>query len=207
MNYKLIDRGKRHQPTGEDWTQWKEQIAKECYHQCVYCSIHEQPWGGIDHYQIDHYRPKSIPEFEKYIYDILNLFYACPVCNRFKSNDWPEEPNDNLSSPSYPDPSLVDYSTIFEIDGETFKLKGKNVAASYVIERLFLNRPQLIYERREAYLVLRESQLTKSLLGMATQLNDMELMSRLLLVIDKLLDHKNSRNKIRPYKLSEIRKS
>ncbi len=206
MNYKLIDRSARTQPDGDDWTKWKEQIAKDCHHQCVYCSIHEHPWGGIDHYQIDHYRPKSIPEFKKYILDILNLFYACPVCNRFKSDDWPEEPKADLSTPSYPDPSIINYSVIFEIDGTNYKLKGRNVAASYMIDRLFLNRPQLIYERREASLIQKESQLRKSLLEMVRKVNDIELTNRLLLVVDKLLEHKNNRHQIRPYKLSEIRK-
>ena len=95
MSWKLIIKDKNNQPAGKDYTLWKEQIAEECFHQCVYCSIHENPWGGVDHYHIDHYRPKSIPAFVKFELDILNLFYACPVCNRFKSDDWPAEPNES----------------------------------------------------------------------------------------------------------------
>ncbi len=206
MKWKLIQKDSKNQPAGDDYTKWKEQIAAECYNQCVYCAIHESPWGGIDHYHIDHYRPKSIVEFEIYALDICNLFYACPVCNRFKSDDWPADPDDALNIPCYPDPSKIDYSTIFEIDNSDFKVKGKNVAANYIIERLFLNRPQLIYERRESKLNYDEIIFRKSLLELANKIGDPEITNRLLIIIDRIVDLLQARKNIRPYKLSEIRK-
>ncbi len=206
MNWKKIIKDKAKQPKGNDYTMWKEQIAEECYKRCVYCSIHEGPWGGIDHYHIDHYRPKSKPEFKKYELDICNLFYACPICNRFKSDDWPNEPRDKLDTASYPDPSETDYASILYIDEETFKLKGTNVAANYIIERLYLNRPQLIYERRENHLRLKELALRKEVLMLSDKLNDETIKQRMLKAIDRLLDLLHQRNNISPYKLSEIRK-
>lgn len=206
MNWKLVLKDSKNQPAGNDYTKWKEQIATECCNQCVYCAIHESPWGGIDHYHIDHYRPKSIPKFKKYELDICNLFYACPVCNRFKSNDWPAEPDMTLSIPCYPDPSKVDYSTIFNINNTDFNVHGENVAAIYVIERLYLNRPQLIYERRESKLNLDETFFRKSVFEMIRGIDDPNLIKRVLNVIDKILDLIQSRKNIRPYTLSEIRK-
>lgn len=206
MNWRLVLKDSKNQPVGDDYTKWKEQIAAECYHQCVYCAIHEKPWGGIDHYHIDHYRPKSIPEFKKYELDICNLFYACPICNRFKSDDWPAEPDSILSIPCYPDQSKVDYSTIFDMNDTDFNLKGKNVAANYTIERLYLNRPQLIYERRENKLNLDEKLLRKSVLEMIRKIEDPQLIKRVLNIIDKILDLIEASNKIRPYTLAEIRK-
>lgn len=157
MIYQLIHKDSKNQPTGV-YTDpgWKEQIAKECNYQCVYCSIHETHWGGIDHYHIDHFRPKSLGRFADLENDICNLFYSCPVCNRFKSDDWPSDPD--LNVPSYPDPSVTDYSTLFDSDTENYTLAGKCVSAIYIIHRLYLNRPQLVYERRESF--LREKELT-----------------------------------------------
>lgn len=206
MTWKLIVKDKAKQPSGNDYTLWKEQIAEECYNQCVYCAIHEAPWGGIDHYHIDHYRPKSIEEFKKLELDICNLFYACPICNRFKSNDWPGEPIEDLSSASYPDPSKVDYSTIFITENSTYKLAGKNIAANYITERLFLNRPQLIYERRESYLRQEEKQLRKTVLNLSDQLDEIEVTKKVLSTINNLIELLQDRNTIRPYKLSDIRK-
>ncbi len=205
MNWKLIIKDKKNQPEGNDYTKWKEQIAAECYHQCVYYSIHESPWGGIDHYHIDHYRPKSKEEFKKLVLDICNLFYACPVCNRFKRDDWPAEPDEKLNFPCYPDPSKVDYSKIFELK-KGFKIEGLNIAANYVIERLYLNRPQLIYERRENKLNIEEKQIRKSLKELLTQVDDKDLMKKTLEILDKILNLMQLRKEIRPYKLTEIRK-
>jgi hypothetical protein len=206
MYWKRIIKDKAKQPKGNDYTKWKEQIAEECYKRCVYCSIHEAPWGGIDHYHIDHYRPKSKPEFKEYELDICNLFYACPICNRFKSDDWPNEPNDELNRASYPDPSQIDYASIFYLDTTNFKLKGTNVAANYVIERLYLNRPQLIYERREDFLRLKDRTLRNEVLKLSNELNDENITQHTLIVVNRLLDLLHHRNNISPYKISEIRK-
>jgi 5-methylcytosine-specific restriction endonuclease McrA len=103
MNWKLITKDAKNQPVSGVYSDWKELVAQECFYQCVYCAIHEAQFGGIDHYHIDHYRPKSIAEFKHLENNIGNLFYACPICNRFKSNDWPGEPD--LNTPTYPDPS------------------------------------------------------------------------------------------------------
>ena len=78
MNWKQIDNSKRIQHKGL-YSNWKQQISEECYNQCVYCSIHENPWGGIDHYHIDHFRPQS--KFKALKNTITNLYYACPICN------------------------------------------------------------------------------------------------------------------------------
>ncbi len=207
MVWIIFHKDSKNQPLGNDYTKWKEQIAEECYHQCVYCAIHENPWGGIDHYHIDHYRPKSMPEFKKYELDICNLFYACPICNRFKGDDWPAEPNIDLNISCYPDPSKIDYSTIFEVNNSDYKVIGKNIAANYIIERLFLNRPQLIYERRECKISFEVLLLRKSILELLSKNSDPNFANQILLVIDKIIDLLQARKNIRPYKLSEIRRN
>lgn len=207
MNWKLIIKDKNNQPEGV-YSEWKEQIAEECFNQCIYCSIHEAQFGGIDHYHIEHYKPKSIDRFKALENDILNLFYACPICNRFKSNDWPNDADD-LNIICYPDPSEYDYSELFDLDVKTYKLIGKYKSTRYMTERLFLNRSQLLYERREAVLREKESELfkrIKELRGTEEVKSDLELITMILDATINLQTTLSKRNDIRPYKLAEIRK-
>ena len=204
MNYRLILKSSKTQPTSGSYSEWKEQIAEECFYQCVYCSIHENHWGGIDHFHIDHFRPKSFPEFKHLVNDICNLFYSCPICNRFKKDDFPANPD--LRVPSYPDPSVTDYSTIFNQNDSTFEIVGNNPAACYIIHRLYLNRPQLIYERRESILKEKETHLTQEIAHLASVTNDKVLMSKALNLVSRVRTHLAKRERIRPYKLVEIRR-
>lgn len=208
MNWKLIPKDPSSQPASGEYGDWKEIIAAQCFYQCVYCSIHEAQFGGIDHYHIDHFRPKSIADFKHLENDICNLFYACPICNRFKSNDWPGEPN--LDNATYPDPCKTDYSNLF--DFANYKIKGKFIAANYIIERLFLNRSQLIMERRETTLRTKANDLINEILSLMEQVGNTEIkfafevLKEIDSVKNNLLGLEEHRRKIRPYVLSEIRK-
>jgi hypothetical protein len=128
----------------------KELVRRECSFHCVYCAIHENSLGGIQGFHVEHYRPrKEFPSLEN---KQANLFYACPICNRFKSKDWPAEPQKNFGNASYPDPSKVDYSIIFQVNEKNGYIQGLYVAAKYMVEKLYFNRPQLILERRRYFL-------------------------------------------------------
>lgn len=207
MTWYLITKDATKQPSEGIYSDWKQQIAEECFFQCVYCAIHESQFGGTVNYHIDHFRPFS--KFNDLKNDITNLFYCCPICNRFKSNDWPGEPD--LNSVSYPNPCCTDYNDLFKID-KTYNLKGLYVSANYIIQRLFLNRAQLIFERRENMLRSRCNVLIseiKSLIeGLAN--TDLQLAFEILSNIDgiknNLLGLEDYRKKIRPYKATDIRK-
>lgn len=208
MNWKIIDRVSRIQPNSGCYSDWKEQIASDCYHQCVYCSIHEGQFGGINNFHIDHFRPKSKKKFKHLENDINNLFYSCPICNRFKSNDWPNEPD--LNSICYPDPSFTDYSEIFQINSES-KIQGKFVASDYIAIRLYLNRPQLIFERRESKdtkkaseLIYQISALIDNQQEMISALDAYKTLNQIQTKIRELVD---KRKFIRPYELKDIRKN
>ncbi len=214
MQWKKIDKASRVQNKGE-YNDWKQQISDECYHHCVYCSIHENPWGGIDHYHIDHFRPKS--KFVKLINDITNLYYACPVCNRFKSDDWPNDSND-LNVVCYPDPSDYDYSDLYEIDIKNYTLTGKYISSKYLINKLYLNRPQLVYERREFFLKIRAQTAINSLRESLNSLMTVkesapdpgDYNALIMKAVDSILEitsFLHSRGNVIPYKLLEIRKS
>jgi hypothetical protein len=128
----------------------KEFLRKEGGFRCVYCAVHENALGGVQAFHVEHYRPKS--RFSSLEHSLANLFYACPVCNRFKSNDWPAEPLATFGNCSYPDPSQVDYSCLFQVDCKSGSVTGTHVASKYVVERLYFNRPHLILERKHFFL-------------------------------------------------------
>jgi hypothetical protein len=205
MNWRQIENATRVQPSHGDYTDWKQQIADDCFRQCVYCAINEGPWGGIDHYHIDHFRPKSIEEFKALLNIITNLYYSCPICNRFKQDDWPNEPDD-LNKMCYPDPSEHNYSDLFSMDENNYTITGLYVASRYLVNRLYLNRPQLVYERREFSLKNKAEssmQATKDLIQKST---DLEIIKKASLLLIAMHNHLLQRDKIRPYKLVEIRK-
>lgn len=207
MNWKLIDKKKENQPTKGTYSDWKSLIAEECFYQCVYCSIHEAQFGGIDHFQIDHFKPqKKFPHLKD---DILNLFYVCPICNRFKSDDWPGEPD--LNSISYIEPSKHNYSQIFQLK-ENFEIEGKYIAANYMIHRIYLNRAQLILERREFRLRKREIELRSTLNYLIEKVEKLDIntafeaLKKLRVAYDNLLTLEQRKRTISPYKLVDIRK-
>lgn len=133
-------------PLSGTYSDWKPNLSVEGYHQCVYCFIGEPHFGGIRNFHVEHFRPKK--KFEELTNDYKNLFYACSICNTFKSEDWPNEPNNTYDIAFYPDPSLVDYGEIFQINSDTFYVEGKNFTAKYLVNKLFLNRRQLVVYRK-----------------------------------------------------------
>jgi hypothetical protein len=138
----------RRQPRRGTWHQWKQAIANHCDGRCVYCAIPEGRFGGIRNFHIEHFRPKV--KFPKLENDIRNLYLACAICNVLKCDDWPAEPAGDHSRASYPDPFLIDYNALFVVSSATHEVASPTVAGKYLVERILLNRAQLILERRLA---------------------------------------------------------
>ncbi len=149
MKWKRIPKEKTQQPIKGKYSDWKPILAEEGFHQCVYCAISEAQFGGSRNFHVEHYKPKARPEYKHLINDIRNLFYACAICNTFKGADWPSDPDAEFSKPAYPDPSSICYEELF-LREDCGVINGKYTAAKYMIEKLYLNRPQLILERRLA---------------------------------------------------------
>jgi hypothetical protein len=112
----------------------------------VYCGIPEARFGGIRNFHVEHFRPKI--RFPKLENNIGNLYLACAICNVLKSDDWPCEPAANHSRASYPDPSRADFNALFVVSSQTYEVNSATVAGRYLVERVVLNRAQLILERR-----------------------------------------------------------
>lgn len=157
MKWPVLVGKTRVQPGEGGYEDWKASIATDCEGRCVYCSIREAENGGIDNFHIDHFRPKS--RFATLRDIIGNLFLSCAVCNRFKSNDWPAEPLADQSHAGYVDPGLADYNQVLTVSDTDFRLSSGQVAGRYMIERLYLNRPQLIRYWRARFLAKRIGEL------------------------------------------------
>lgn len=154
MRWRQIDKLNVVAPTTGDYRSWKPRLAKEAELQCVYCCIHENRFGGIRNFHVEHYRPKS--RWPNLTNDYANLFYACGICNIFKSDDWPcDLDHGDLTQAGYPDPSAVNYGDFLHIDEATGTVYSDTVTGRYVIERLHLNRGQMVGLRSMSFLLER----------------------------------------------------
>lgn len=151
----------RVQPASGSYGDWKEQIARDCHHQCVYCTIHETEFGGVANFQIDHYRPRS--RFTDLTDRIINLFYSCGICNRFKSDYWGDEPDVAGTVAAIPDPATHDHGIHFRVLQGQWLVEGTTVSGIFTVERLYLNRPQLITQRRRRAITANMSSLSTAL--------------------------------------------
>ncbi len=157
MRWRLVDKSGATIPTSGTYSQWKPQLAIEAGSQCVYCCIPESKFGGLRNFHVEHYRPKSI--FPTLTNDYGNLFFACGVCNIFKSDDWPSEHQvGRYDVPAYPDPSKVNYSDFLSVNPRTGMAFSTSFAGNYIIQRLHLNRPQMVGLRAMSALFARMDQ-------------------------------------------------
>lgn len=78
---------------------YKPQLREDFRMRCGYCDGPDVYVGGLGGSHIDHFAPRSkFPSLEN---SYGNLVYACPFCNRAKSDTWvgedPTVPNDGNS--------------------------------------------------------------------------------------------------------------
>lgn len=137
---KLVRR--QNPPVYTDYPKYKPILRQEFNYRCIYCDIHENEHGGPRHFGVEHFRPKSIPRFSHLICVYANLFYACNICNSFKSNQWPSD-NPLTDGKGFLDPCEYDYDEHFLLN-ETNHLVGLTAVGAYMIEILHLNRAQLV---------------------------------------------------------------
>lgn len=111
---------------------------------CGYCGVHETSVGG--ELEVDHFHPQAAGGSD----DIENLVYACTACNRFKG-DYAPAPN-APESLQLLHPRREDLSVHVEETAHG-RLIGLTPRGWFHIQRLHLNRPQLV-ERRHLHHVL-----------------------------------------------------
>lgn len=201
MSWFLVDKASGNPNRHSSYKAWKEDLRHEGRRQCVYCCVREGSFGGYRNFHVEHYRPKSL--YSALADSYQNLFYACAICNSFKSDAWPGDPNEDLSNPAFPDPSKVDYSTFMSVAGDG-TVVGSNVSAMYTVERLYLNRPQLVVDRRLRRLELRFLELLRIARGFSADDRAKVLLAPLWMEASELLVQMRANA---PYEPSDIRRA
>ncbi|MBE2222338.1 MAG: hypothetical protein IAF02_12395 [Anaerolineae bacterium] len=133
-------------PQFNTYQSYKQYLREDFQYCCIYCAIHENEYGGPRGFTVEHFRPKSI--FTDLTNDYKNLLYGCNICNPFKGNDWPSD-DPLFDGVGYLDPCEHDYDAHFRLKG--FEIEGLTQPALYMIERLHLNRRQLVKLRQKRW--------------------------------------------------------
>lgn len=127
---------------GRGYARFRAQVRMDFAECCAYCLLHELLAGGHDNFELDHFRPKSLPQFTHLTDDFFNLFYSCHPCNKYKSSTWPSE---DLHSQGY---RFLDFTHDSFSDHFLETAKGRwlplSKPARYSERRLRLNRPHLL---------------------------------------------------------------
>lgn len=193
---------------GNCYSHWKEHLSIESKNQCVYCAININSFGGIRNFHVEHYRPKAQNLFPELENEYTNLFFACSICNCFKGDDWPNEPSSKLDNNSFPDPSKVDYSNILSYNNQLL-VESNYITGKYLIQKLFLNRPQLVLERKSYYLnveLIKESEKLKEIGEQLNRQNELNpIINTMITMIDTTILLIQGKY-INPYTANQIRR-
>ncbi len=127
---------------GKGHARFRSAVREDFAECCTYCLLHELLAGGADNFELDHFRPKSLPRFAHRVEDFFNLVYACHPCNKYKSNIWPPQ---DLRTQGYRflDFSVDDFSEHF-LETARGRWLPLSKAARYTERRLRLNRDHLL---------------------------------------------------------------
>jgi hypothetical protein len=114
---------------------------------CGYCGVTEENAGAA--LTVDHHRPRT----RGGTHQDENLVYCCPKCNEYKGSYW-HETDPPFIALLHP---LRDDLSTHVVEREDGHLDGLTPQGEFLIQRLRLNRPQLVAYRlhRRAEAVLR----------------------------------------------------
>lgn len=132
-----------------NYNSYKQYLKKDFNSRCGYCDSIDRldTYSAVFH--IDHFVPKK--KFEKVysVNDYGNLVYACPSCNRYKSDKWISmNPKVKIiDNKGFVDPCSQEYSNLFLRD-ESGKIIPTNDLSKYIFDELhlYLKRHELIYK-------------------------------------------------------------
>lgn len=116
----------------------RERIRQRYAYSCGYCGVRESDVGAT--LTVDHHHPTVHGGTN----DDENLVYCCHRCNEHKGTYWHEVqiPHIRLLHP------LEDNLTLHFREQQNNQLIGETPEGTFYIQRLRLNRPQLVEHRR-----------------------------------------------------------
>jgi hypothetical protein len=125
-------------PEPVKWQKTKPFLRLDFDQRCAFCLVPESHFGSPGNFHIDHFRPKSLPQFSHLVNDYNNLYYVCADCNRFKSNTWPSPELEHLGF-FFLDPCKDDPVGHWWVNLRGF-IQPASRAGEYTIARINLNR-------------------------------------------------------------------
>jgi len=139
------------------YREYKLEIREDCQGRCVYCDLHENELGGMEHMTLDHFRPRSL--YTKLEHEPTNLVWSCRICNERKGNVWPAIGTKHtfVIHGGFVDPFMEDLHEYFDVTKEGALIARKH-PAKFMIRQMKLNRAgarasrkkrRLEYENRE----------------------------------------------------------
>jgi hypothetical protein len=138
----------------------RETLRQRFEFRCGYCGVGERDVGA--ELTVDHFQPRS----QGGLHEPENWVYCCHACNEFKGDFWqPNSPHRILR----PFRDGIAAHIVEQEDGE---LRALTETGAFHIERLHLNRQQLIAYRRERRLLAAARQKHARLLERLQQLED-----------------------------------
>jgi hypothetical protein len=128
-------------PSYANYHLYKPFLRVDFKYRCAYCRLHEgdQYGGGFHNFQIDHFRPHSLPAFTHLINEYSNLYYSCRWCNRAKWETWPSE-QQRADGYEFVDPCKEDLYRAHCRLKEDGNLEGTTHPGEYTVREIRLNR-------------------------------------------------------------------
>lgn len=191
----------------KDYHSYRPYLEQDFMHRCAYCDMHDE-WIAPLSFQIDHFIPRE--KFEKagrtdLDNDYRNLMYACPACNRLKSDCFDGEiPEREISNPYLYNPVDVDYNKIFYRDEDGY-IRSEDPLGRQMIRQLQLYRPtkhmawlldevKTVYDELEQKIEEEKDSHKKQLLESAQDKLGAELYKRHRILIHSFKTEKNSKD-------------
>ena len=119
----------------------RESLRRRFGFRCGYCGVTERDVGS--ELTVDHFQPRSQEGSD----EPDNWVYCCHPCNEFKGDYWQPDSPQRILHP------LRDPIGAHIVEQEEGTLRAYSVTGVFHIERLHLNRPQLVEHRRERRLL------------------------------------------------------
>lgn len=127
----------------EDYHSYAPYLKKDFDNRCTYCATWDTLIEPLS-FQIDHFIPENTfkkAERRDLKNNYYNLMYACPICNRLKSNQFKGEiSGDIISNELFYNPDITNYNEIFYRD-EKGRIMSDDILGKDMIKRLQLYRP------------------------------------------------------------------
>ena len=175
---------KQNPPVHTNYKKYKPYLRLDFERRCAYCHIPELRYGTQGNFGVDHFCPKSRPEFLKLICRYSNLYYTCRDCNTFKGSKWPDS---RLRSKGFHflDPCKDNFRDHFAVEFNG-AITPTTRAGEYVVLQLQLNSEYLCnWRRRKQRLAYQLSRLADLVAATAEGTADHENGSQLLAALQR----------------------